>query len=322
MGVLILDGRTAVTAAAEATELCLTVVIPSLFPFFVLSSLLTVSGAGLLSPVLCRCGVPRGMEALCLTGLLGGFPVGAQMVGQACKDGRLDAFQGRTLLGICNQAGPAFLFGVVAPLFSSPAVGGALWGIQLLAALLTGALLVGRNGDAACRKAAPAPLSRQLPGWIRSLSYVCAWVILFRVVLAFLEKWGLRLLPEPVQLLAAGLVELTNGCMGLARCPSEVSRFLLAGVMLGCGGGCVLMQTYSLAAEAGLAMGPYLWEKAMQTGLQLTLCSAAAPFLFPQAGAPGQAAVRTAVYSLLPAIIFLIRKITVAKQPRLVYNKG
>ena len=40
MLMLILDGRTALTGAAEGIDLCIRTVIPALFPFFVLSPLL------------------------------------------------------------------------------------------------------------------------------------------------------------------------------------------------------------------------------------------------------------------------------------------
>ena len=38
---LILDGKTAISGASEGLQLCIRSVIPSLFPFFVLSNLLT-----------------------------------------------------------------------------------------------------------------------------------------------------------------------------------------------------------------------------------------------------------------------------------------
>ena len=44
---LILDGRTAIDGARQGIELCLRTVIPSLFPFFVLSILLTSSLLGM-----------------------------------------------------------------------------------------------------------------------------------------------------------------------------------------------------------------------------------------------------------------------------------
>ena len=65
---LILDGRTAIDGARQGIELCLRTVIPSLFPFFVLSILLTSSLLGssliVLRPLGRLFGMPEGAEPL------------------------------------------------------------------------------------------------------------------------------------------------------------------------------------------------------------------------------------------------------------------
>ena len=85
--VLILDAKTALQGARQGVELCLKTVIPSLFPFFVLSILLTSSLLGsripLLRPLGRLCGVPKGAESLLIPAFLGGYPVGAQSVPEA-----------------------------------------------------------------------------------------------------------------------------------------------------------------------------------------------------------------------------------------------
>lgn len=324
MGVLVLDGKTAVAAATEGSLLCLRVVIPSLFPFFFLSSMVTegCGGVRLLSPLLCRCGIPKGAEPIFLTGLLGGFPVGAQSICEACGKKRLSEAQAAGLLGICNQAGPAFLFGVVAPLFSSGLCGAALWGIQTAAALLTGAIFLGKAGAASeCRKEKALTASQRLSRCVRSMAYVCAWVILFRVVIAFAQRWLFFLLPLPVQILLTGLLELTNGCLQLGLCESEAVRFALAGAMLSCGGFCVTMQTASLAAETGLSMGLYVQEKLTQSLLTAGLCALAAPLLFRNTPDSARWLCFGGFLALPAVIVFIIRKITVAKQGKLMYNR-
>ena len=78
---LILDAKTALQGAQEAVVLCTSVVIPSLFPFFVLSGMLASAASGggnkSLRPLERLLGVPIGAGGLFLTGLLGGYPTGA-----------------------------------------------------------------------------------------------------------------------------------------------------------------------------------------------------------------------------------------------------
>ena len=75
---LILDGRTAIDGARQGIELCLRTVIPSLFPFFVLSILLTSSLLGgslaVLRPLGRLFGMPDGAESLLIPAFLGGYP--------------------------------------------------------------------------------------------------------------------------------------------------------------------------------------------------------------------------------------------------------
>ena len=90
---LILDGRTAIDGARQGIELCLRTVIPSLFPFFVLSILLTSSLLGsplaVLRPLGRLFGMPDGAESLLIPAFLGGYPVGAQNVAAAFRSGQL-----------------------------------------------------------------------------------------------------------------------------------------------------------------------------------------------------------------------------------------
>ena len=90
--VLILDGKTAIEGAHNGLEVCFHTVIPSLFPFIFLSSLLTgsLTGGTLIhsNPLRRLFRIPNGSEAILLTGLLGGYPIGAKCVNEAsttCK---------------------------------------------------------------------------------------------------------------------------------------------------------------------------------------------------------------------------------------------
>ena len=77
MLVLILDAKTALSGAAAGVELCIRTVIPSLFPFFFLSVMLTATLVGRALPPLRWLGrllrLPEGAECIYITGLLGGY---------------------------------------------------------------------------------------------------------------------------------------------------------------------------------------------------------------------------------------------------------
>ena len=82
-------------AAREGVALCLQTVLPSLFPFFVLSSLLVQSDvprllsramAGVMYPLF---GVSGAGASALMLGLLGGYPVGARTVAELYGRGEI-----------------------------------------------------------------------------------------------------------------------------------------------------------------------------------------------------------------------------------------
>lgn len=265
---LILDSRTALESAGAGVDLCLKTVIPSLFPFLAVSGLVGFSGRWLRS--LGRiCGLPAGAEPLLVPAFLGGYPVGAGSVAQAYRAGQLGKADAERMLGFCNNCGPAFLFGFGSALFPQKWMIWALWGVHIGSALLTARFLPGGTEDA---RVAPAPrrsVSECLAGAVEVMGLICGWVVLFRVLLGFLDRWAFGFLPSAVRVALAGLLELTNGCCQLSLIENIEMRFLLCSGMLALGGLCVTMQTASVTA--GLSLNLYCRGKLMQAAFSLLL---------------------------------------------------
>lgn len=282
MLILILDSKTAMSGAAEGVSLCIRTLIPSLFPFFVLSILLTGALTGqtfrLLRPIGKLCSIPAGAESLLAVGLLGGYPVGAQNVCLAYRRGQISKQDAERLMVFCNNAGPAFLFGILGPMFSSKYLPWLLWGIHMLSAIVVGAVLPGcAAGKASIAPSGPVSVIHALEKAVRTMALVCGWVVLFRMILAVLERWLFWLLPLPVQVLIAGILELSNGCIRLASMESEGIRFLLAGIMLALGGFCVTLQTASISS--GISLRLYFPGKLLQCAVSILLIIGLHPVL-------------------------------------------
>ena len=149
---LLLLPEVSAQAAQDAMLLCAQTLIPSLFPFFVLSSLLIACGASellsaLLSPLMRPLFGLSGTGAAALAlGLCGGYPVGARTAAELVENGALSQEEGERLLAFCNNAGPGFLLGVCgAGVFSSSRAGAALYLIHVAAALCAGLLICRRR---------------------------------------------------------------------------------------------------------------------------------------------------------------------------------
>ena len=265
--VLILDSRTGLLAARDGIALCAGTLIPSMFPFFVLSMVLTSSLAGkpikALRPLGKLCRIPSGAESLLAIGLLGGYPVGAQNVLSAHRQGALSETDAMRMAVFCNNAGPAFLFGYLGSLFDDAIYPWIIWGIHITSALILGWVLPGGTENTSRTAASPPlSLSQALNRSIRVMAQVCGWVVLFRVLIGFLDRWLFWAVGDVPKSILAGFLELSNGCILLASLPSNGMRMVLASTILGFGGLCVLLQTHSIAGSFNIPM--YLPGKVFQ----------------------------------------------------------
>lgn len=282
--VLILDSKTALRGAAEGITLCLQTVIPSLFPFLVLTSRLTASFQGsdisLLRPLGKLCRIPRGSESLLLTGFLGGYPAGAQCVAQAYRAGQLSRDEAERMLGFCSNAGPAFLFGIVAAKFPDFTCALTLFAIHILSALTVGSILPGgSNKIVRLESGKEQTISEAVFGSVRIMAAICGWILIFRVITAILDRWLLWLLPPSWQILVIGILDLANGCCELEYVTNSGLRFIMASGILAFGGICVTMQTLSVAA--GLKINWYLTGKLLQSLISISLAAVWQSLFFP-----------------------------------------
>lgn len=280
---LILDSRTALSGAQSAIELCISSVIPSLFPFLVLSGMLTsaINGANMwiLRPLSRLMGIPRGTEGIFITGILGGYPTGAQAVYQAWNKGQLSKEEATRMLAFCSNAGPAFLFGILGTKFTHAWILWLLWGIHILSAIAVAVILPGKSlSKRNLTPASPATVPQSLKTAVVTMGYICGWIILMRVILGFLDRWALWLLPTEVRIGFYGFIELTNGCCDADAVSTQGLRFILCSAMLAFGGICVAMQTASVTGALGIKQ--YLNGKTLQTIISFLLSAIIQLFVF------------------------------------------
>ncbi len=303
--VMIFDSKTALTGASEGLQLCVATVIPALFPFFILSILLTGALSGIHIPLLGKLGqalgLPREGGFLLLVGLLGGYPVGAQCVAQSCQSGGLSRQDGERMLAFCSNAGPAFLFGIGSTLFPEKWMCWLLWGIHIAAALIVAALTPKVAPGTALRTAGEhCTLTSAMQRSVKAIAMVCGWIVLFRTIIAFFQRWFLWLLPSSSGLLVTGILELTNGCCDLDKISSVGLRMQLFSLFLGFGGLCVLLQTYGVLSGSGLRGTAYFPGKIAQAAISYLLCVLAQPLL------PEEMRHFPAVYLPLAALVICI----------------
>lgn len=325
MLILVLDSKTALRAASDGVALCIQAVIPSLFPFFFLSMFLSSGLNGLHTPLLrpieTFCRIPAGTASIFLTGFLGGYPVGAKCIADSVSNGQLSTKDGQRMLGFCNNAGPAFLFGMGSTLFENPIIPWVVWVTQLFSALLTAYLLPGKPENT-CTSAPKATMTlpKALQQSIVVMTNVCGWVMLFRIMIVFFERWFSFLLPNDVFLFLSGILELSNGCLSLPQITSIPLRILLFSLFIHVGGLCVALQTISVTDKLGT--GLYFPGKLLQ-------CLISTFFIMIYLHCSGQKLLSDSVFLalILFSFIFFVllvclrRKKDIAIPDRILYNR-
>lgn len=273
MLILILDSKCAMESGQQALLLCIRTVIPSLFPFLFFSSLITVvlwnSDSSLLRLLGWFLNLPQGTESIAVSAILGGYPAGAQAIGNAFYTGYLKKEDASKMLCFCSNAGPAFLFGMIAMQFPEKWMCWSLWLIHILSAAMVGSLFPCSAAYHNTISEKTVFVTQNLSNSVRSMALICGWIILFRMIIGFLDKWFLWLFPESVRIAVWGILELSNGCCALQQISNIEIRFIVCAAILSFGGFCVVMQTASVVGD--LPIKGYLYGKMLQMIFSLLL---------------------------------------------------
>lgn len=282
---LILDPKTAAGGVIEGMSLCIQVIIPSLLPFFLVTTYLNSQLSGIRIPGLNSLGrflhIPSGGESLLLLGLIGGYPVGAKMIGDAFTEGKIDKNTGQILLGYCNNAGPAFIFGISGALFQKRYIPFILWIIHILSAVITGFLLPRPKPDVIMLDhPQPVTISKTLHKSISVCVSICGWIIVFRIIMAYIGKYLSPYWSKYLLIIITGILELSNGCILLSELDCVCIRFIICSAFIAFGGLCVALQTLSVSGS--LKFGMYFPGKLMQTCISMMLTIPVTFILFPK----------------------------------------
>ncbi len=254
--------------------------VPALFPFLVLSSVmvgmgLTEKASMVVYPVLSplfrvRKNVCYGM----LLGFLCGFPMGAKVTAQLLEKGKITPGEGAYLLAFCNNIGPVYFLSFVLPLLgrnrTAPYLFG-MYGIPLLYGLL---LRYTACRDLSAGDPLPPPrpqlqvcasqgsrLLEELDSAIHSAAQSMVTLGGYMVLFNLLNLIPQVLTGRPVPLLAP-LLEITGG-LGMLR----DTRPLYSLLAVSFGGLSCMAQTYSCIRSTGLSMRRYVFHRLFLLGL-------------------------------------------------------
>lgn len=273
--------ETAGQGISDGVDICLGTLIPSLYPFLIVSSLMInlnitaiferyLSG---LSKALFN--LPGKCVGVILLSLTGGFPVGGKMVRELYLRGEISEIQAKRLLLFCVCPGPAFTISSVGfYMLGSKKAGLIIYISLVISSLLMGIVLrfFTEYDSYKYREnfaEEPPGFSDALLGSVSSGSSsmlsICAWVIIFSCVNKLIEIMPLT---SGFKLFLFCITEVTNGC--LVSC-GNLPVPIIAGI-IGFGGICTHFQVMSAVTAVKLKYKYFITARVVNAGLAVFIC--------------------------------------------------
>ncbi len=283
---LITMPQLSLSGVAEGLALCSRAIVPSIFPFMVLSKYIIYSGYALkLSKIIgepCHKlpGFPGEAAAALVLGIAGGYPIGAASICDMVKSGQLSKNSGELMLPYCNNASPLFVIGTVGSVFlNNKSAGVVIYIIHILSSLICAFVyrksfaphFKPQTGTAAppCRTPFITAVSDAAYGTVN----ICAYILFFSVV-----NKAVAIVPfksDLTQSILYGFFEISNGAQSIA-CLSlnPVFKYALICAILSFSGLCVYLQVSASVKDASLSLKPYLKGKLLCSVLSFILAYA------------------------------------------------
>ncbi len=285
----------AINSVKNALDICATTVIPSLFPFMVISEIaISLGAAKYLGKVLSPVFKPlfnineHGASAF-LLGALCGFPVGARTAAALYEQGKLDRKQLTHVLCFCNNPSSAFVISAVGiSLFGSRAFGIALYVITLVSSLVIGFALRFVYGNKQTdilrsvinerkeeKKIGVHIFTKAVSDSAYAMLIVCAFIVFFSALLGTLNA-AFEPLSAPDFIIAAvkGFFELTAGVTHVSANLQGEGSLLLCAFVVGWSGLSVHFQIMAICKDQKINFRPYFISKAVQGVLNALLTCA------------------------------------------------
>ncbi len=257
----------------EALSICAKAVIPSVFPFMVISSFFIKLGGGKVLgrmfslPSKLLFGTSENAACAVILGFLCGYPIGASCASELYDRGEISKNELQRILTFINNPSSAFVIGGVgAGLFGSIRLGKILYFSVLLSACTAGILSRFFKKDEEIRQCrsdnAELSVSRALTEAISSSALgmlnICGCVCFFSVPSAIISD--IFDISERISALVSGIFEISGG----AAAAAEIRSLPLCAAVCAWSGLSVFLQVVSVCRGRRISFFPLLLSKLFQ----------------------------------------------------------
>lgn len=298
---LVIFSTSNLSAAKSGLVLWANSIVPSLFPFFVATELLSHTNftyylGKILNNIMKPLFNVRGEGSFAfIMGIISGYPIGAKIAANFRENNICSKEECERLLSFTNNSGPLFIIGTVGiSMFGNSTIGFLLLITHLLASITVGFIFRfwKHNIKYTCNKNSSyvnsndnltlsnlgGIIGNSISSSINTILLIGGFVVLFSVIISILQKSQLiDILGNFIQPLfsllhipnnfctgfISGILELTNGLNIICNIPAKKLsiNIIIASFLLGLGGISILLQVWSTIAKTDLSIKPYILGK-------------------------------------------------------------
>lgn len=263
-------------------SLCSYSVIPSLFPFMVLSVFICKSSAAeffavLLRPIIKILRIPSASAGALLASLIGGYPTAAKCINDLVLEGLLDRKTASKMLCYCVNAGPPFLISAVGiAVFGNIKTGFLLFAAQIVSSFAI-AVFIAFFSDKTDKKQLPRRIYK--PNFVclvesvisaaESCFNMCAFIVLSAGVLELLQSGNIfsALSASPLaKALLCGFCEVTAGTVAAGEIKGSLG-IMIAGAIASFSGVSVILQVAAATEKSNVSLAPFIVSRFFHAGI-------------------------------------------------------
>ncbi len=275
---LIMFPSVCIETGKSAVNVCLTSIVPALFPFLICSGYFSASGAAAacsryLSPLMRPVFKLPGCSAMAfILGIVSGYPVGAACAKDLYNSGQCTKAEAEQMCAFCNNSGPLFIMSVVGCGFlGSPQAGRYLYASHIISAIIVGIIFrfyKTRERIPHLRTLSPKPLSdikdavgilgSVMDSSVFTMLKICGFILFFTVFAASLPKTGFTPYLH-------SFLEITGGIKQIAALELSLdTRMCIISFFAAFSGVSVILQVGAITAPCGLSLMPFITGKLLQ----------------------------------------------------------
>lgn len=254
----------------SSLKTCLNVIIPSLFPFMVVSGIIISSGLyaklgkpfSILSRYILR--IPSELFSVFLISSVGGYPIGAKLLTSLYDEDRISRESAEKMLGFCYMGGPAFFIGAAGTKIYGSAKIGIIIFTSIFLSNITASFFMGIRQPVPPRSYSKSELSFTPAKFISSVSSggagiagICVSILFFSSIISALEASGIldifahiasqlsHIDPNICKTILRSILEISN----ISALPNDISLLPAVTALLSFGGLCVIIQVECIIGE-------------------------------------------------------------------------